>query len=98
MFYVLVCLPPAVLLAAAALWAARRRLAVIEVEGTSMTPAYDPGDRVLIRRTGARRISAGQVVVFQHALPGGRWRTGPLPAPNRLRWVIKRVVAVPGDP
>lgn len=101
MFYVLVFALTVVLagvLAVAGAWAARRCLAVVEIEGTSMAPAYRPGDRVLIRRTGLARLAAGQVVVFQHGLPGGRWRTGPLPAPQRVRWLIKRVVAVAGDP
>ncbi|MEW9555139.1 S26 family signal peptidase [Nonomuraea sp. NPDC050783] len=70
---------------------ARRGLVVVRVSGVSMSPAYRPGDRVLVRRTGA--VRRGQVVVFESTRPSG-WGTGP-PAPP---WAIKRVTALPGDP
>ena len=66
----------------------RRRYAVVTVEGTSMQPTLHEGDRVLVRKTGIGQLRRGQVVVASD--PG---RTG---RPQR-RWLIKRVVAVPGD-
>ncbi|WP_182887396.1 S26 family signal peptidase [Microbispora sp. H10885] len=53
---------------------ARRRFVVVRVSGTSMVPAYRPGDRVLVRRGGRTALRRGQVVVFRH---GSRDGTGP---------------------
>lgn len=53
---------------------ARRRFVVVRVSGTSMVPAYRPGDRVLVRRGGRTALRHGQVVVFRH---GSRDGTGP---------------------
>ncbi|GLW11749.1 S26 family signal peptidase [Microtetraspora sp. NBRC 13810] len=77
--------------------AARRRWVVVRVTGPSMAPTYRPGDRVLIRRVAGSKLRRGQVVVFESAREG-RWRTGPLPAPEGAKWLIKRVAALPGDP
>jgi signal peptidase I len=63
----------------------RHRYVAITVHGESMTPTYRPGDRVLVRRE--RLVRSGQCVVFAEE-PAG-------PVPD---WVLKRVVAVPGDP
>jgi signal peptidase I len=82
---------------AGALVFARRRLVIVQVTGPSMLPVYRPGDRVLIRRVAGSKLRRGQVVVFESALEG-RWRTGPLSAPDAAKWVIKRVSALPGDP
>lgn len=41
----------------------RSTLLVVTVAGSSMTPTYAPGDRVLVRR--GRRSRPGQVVVFR---------------------------------
>ncbi|MEU4475158.1 S26 family signal peptidase [Micromonospora sp. NPDC023888] len=79
-----------------------RRLAAVTVRGVSMQPAFHDGDRVLVRRTTKPRV--GQVVVVEQPTPDGRWRTAPLPtraSPSQIagrRWMIKRVVALPGDP
>src|SRR5690606_13549337 len=62
-----------------------------------MLPSYRSGDRVLIRRLRGSKLGRGQVVVFEAALDG-RWRTGPLSAPEKSEWLIKRVAALPGDP
>jgi len=67
-----------------ALAALRRRWVVVTVEGESMAPTYADGDRVLVRRVGADAVRAGQVVVVER--------------PEVRRCVIKRAVAVPGDP
>ncbi|GGT57999.1 S26 family signal peptidase [Streptomyces atratus] len=91
---------------------ARRRFVVITVAGASMEPAYRSGDRVLVRRlsrSGRTGIERGGVVVATWRPPsddppgepaethgGPRRPTGePLGARG---WMIKRVVAGPGDP
>lgn len=84
---------------AGALVVARRHLVVVRVLGDSMAPTLLAGDLVLVRR-GGRRIRAGSVVVFPPPL--GVLRAGPGPPAWDLRrvrgpWVIKRVVALPGD-
>ncbi|MEH0930358.1 S26 family signal peptidase [Micromonospora sp. CPCC 205558] len=79
-----------------------RQLVAVTVRGVSMQPVFYDGDRVLVRRAGMPGV--GQVVVVEQPTPNGRWRSPPLP--NRAgsarvagrRWMIKRVVAVPGDP
>ncbi|MFI0453953.1 S26 family signal peptidase [Actinomadura sp. 6N118] len=77
--------------ACALLWA-RRRLMVITVRGLSMTPAYHPDDRVLVRRVPLTRIRTGDVVVVEQPPPP--WST----SHTKQEWVIKRVAATPGDP
>lgn len=63
-------------------------LVVVHVEGDSMAPSLAPGDRVLaVRRTDWRGLWRGEVVVCRR--PGGR-ESDP--------YLIKRVVAVAGDP
>jgi signal peptidase I len=76
---------------AAALLVLRRRWVVVDVQGPSMQPTFVHGDRVLVRRTSA--VPRGAVVVL-------RGLRLPLPAgPVRGEsWLIKRVVALPGDP
>jgi signal peptidase I len=79
----------AALLAGAAILAARAWLVAVTVVGDSMVPTLLPGDRVLVARTGLRRVRRGQLVVF--APP--RRPPGPADPP----WMVKRVVALPGD-
>ncbi|MGV9933605.1 S26 family signal peptidase [Streptomyces olivaceoviridis] len=90
---------------------ARRRFAVITVAGASMEPAYRSGDRVLVRRlsqSGRTGIEKGGVVVATWRPPSGdppgepaqpRGASGqPTGEPlDARRWMIKRVVAGPGD-
>jgi signal peptidase I len=64
---------------------ARRKFVVITVIGVSMTPTYNPGDRVLVLRSA--RIRRGRAAV---ALPPEELRR-----PGGL--VMKRIAAVPGD-
>lgn len=71
-------------LAVTALVAARRRFMLITVRGTSMTPTYADGERLLVRRGG---YAAGDVVVFRP----------PVRIPGGLEWLVKRVAAMPGD-
>lgn len=66
---------------------ARRRLVAVTVVGESMAPTLHAGDRVLVARTSLRGVRRRQVVVFAH--PGGAVDDPP--------WLVKRVVALPGD-
>ncbi|MGI5241088.1 S26 family signal peptidase [Dactylosporangium sp. CA-139066] len=69
----------------------RRRLLFVTVAGLSMQPTLDHGDRVLVRRVPLDAVRAGQLVVLAEPVdgdPGGG--TGAL--------MVKRAVAVPGDP
>jgi len=85
--------------AVAVLAAMRWRYAVITVHGPSMVPTLADGDRLLVRRCGVRQVRRGDLVVFREPgiiRPGQRaaWLTG---AAQGL-WVVKRAVAVAGDP
>lgn len=69
--------------------AARVALLVIRVDGASMAPTFRSGDTVLtIRRTLRPTVRRGDVVVCR--------RPESLPGPDDF--LIKRVVAVAGDP
>lgn len=78
-----------------------RRLVSVTVEGVSMEPAFQDGDHVLVIRR--RRPGPGQVVVVGSPFGKHGWREPPLPsrAAHCLvatrHWMIKRVVALPGD-
>ncbi|MEO3747703.1 S26 family signal peptidase [Plantactinospora sp. B5E13] len=79
----------------------RRCWVLVTVDGRSMVPTLEPGDRVLVRRVLPSAVRTGQVVVVEEPL-GGSWDTPPLaegvaPGPER-RWIVKRAVAGPGDP
>ncbi|MDI6097446.1 S26 family signal peptidase [Actinoplanes sp. NEAU-A12] len=80
-------------LAAGAVLAARRGLLVIEVVGDSMDPTYHSGDRLLVRRS--RRVRRGHVVIAHHQEGGRREEPG---AAYVTTWLVKRLVALPGDP
>jgi signal peptidase I len=71
-------------IAAALAWG-RRRYLLVTVVGRSMAPAYRDGQRLLVRRG---RYAVGDVVMFR--------------APDTVRfsvpWLVKRAVALPGDP
>ncbi|GAA3069172.1 signal peptidase I [Streptosporangium carneum] len=71
---------------ALALVALRRRFLTVTVSGRSMEPTLRHGDRVLVRRTGVGAVRAGELAVM--AAPPGTGRD----------WMVKRVIAVPGDP
>ncbi|MEX2981183.1 S26 family signal peptidase [Streptomyces sp. C36] len=92
----------AALVAATATLVLTRGLVVVTVRGASMSPAFEDGDRVLVRR--GSRPAVGQVVVAEHPAPGGTWPDPPVPpaagatAVHGRAWLIKRVAAVPGDP
>ncbi|MDJ1137961.1 S26 family signal peptidase [Streptomyces iconiensis] len=83
--------------------ALRRGLAAVTVQGSSMEPTYQHGDRVLVRH--ARNVSAGQIVVVERPTPQGHWPAPPLrrggggdALPAQREWLIKRAVATSGDP
>jgi signal peptidase I len=81
----------------------RRRLAVIDVDGPSMRPTLNAGDRVLVRRRPLRYVRAGDIVVVENP-QGHQTSHHPAAAARESRnlfghtWSIKRVGAVPGDP
>ncbi|WP_017585988.1 S24/S26 family peptidase [Nocardiopsis ganjiahuensis] len=79
-------------------WWLHRHYVVITVQGTSMTPTYRPGDRVLVRR-GLSGLVTGDVVVVGEPDPVTGWReSDPLDGMvTGRRWYIKRVVAMGGD-
>jgi signal peptidase I len=76
-------LPLLVLLATAWL---RRHLMLITVTGNSMAPALADGDRLLVARRAS--YAAGDVIMF---------RT-PDAVSHSIGWLVKRAVAMPGDP
>ncbi|GAA1662384.1 hypothetical protein GCM10009765_09790 [Fodinicola feengrottensis] len=77
--------------ATAAIVRTRRRLVVVSVDGASMSPTLESGDRVLVRRRQLDDVRVGDIVVLQ----------SPAELVNVLDstsvWNIKRVVALPGD-
>lgn len=95
---------------AAFAWA-QRSLLIATVRGESMEPALHHGDRVLVRRSPAADLRAGQVVLVERPPPeqttwswrdgeqvlGSGWRTGG-EAPTNGRWLVKRIGGIGGDP
>nr|WP_323373518.1 signal peptidase I [Plantactinospora alkalitolerans] len=69
----------------------RRTFVVVTVSGESMLPTLRPGDRVLVRRVPLRRVRRGQLVVIESPARG-------LPMPENPPWLVKRAVALPGEP
>ncbi|MFD6141472.1 S26 family signal peptidase [Promicromonospora sp. NPDC060271] len=79
----------------------RHHYVVVAVDGMSMHPTYEPGDRVLVRR-GGRAPARGDVVVVRKPDVKHGWPTT-APAqrsglPLGRRWLIKRVAATGGEP
>lgn len=86
----------------ALLVAARRLLLRVTVDGASMAPALQPGDRVLAVRTPVARVRRGAVVVGRPPPPDGPPElrddgTGVLVEPVAVELFVKRVVGVAGD-
>ena len=77
----------ALVVAAVALAALRRRLALVDVRGDSMAPTFRDGDRLLALRRRGRDCARDDVVVF--TAPG---------RPTEPALLVKRVAAVAGDP
>jgi signal peptidase I len=91
-----------VLVAVFGVVALSRRFMVVTVAGPSMTPTLRDGDRVLVRRCDVDSVRRGDIVVLMGPRMPGR---GVAPADfmagatNEERaLLIKRAVAVPGDP
>lgn len=72
----------------------RRQLRVVTVHGDSMRPTLAPGDRLLVRRVPLERVRTGDIIVLGDP---SRDRLGAA-APDGEVWLIKRAIAVPGDP
>ncbi|WP_214408487.1 S26 family signal peptidase [Sphaerisporangium fuscum] len=86
----MIAIPLAVICAAVAVVLLRRRLVIVAVSGPSMEPNYLDGDRLLALRHSSRALRCGQVVVIDTAPPSEN--------PGSPMNIIKRVVAVPGQP
>jgi len=78
------------------------RIVIVTVRGISMEPTFCDGDRILVHR--GRKLAVGTVVVVEcpkrRSGSSGLWKYIPSGA-TTLRgreWMIKRVVATPGDP
>ncbi|GAA1795798.1 S26 family signal peptidase [Actinomadura chokoriensis] len=74
---------------------ARKNLVVVTVQGTSMLPTLQDGDRVLVRRRPLAQVRQGDVVVLEPPLDGP-YLPGPAGPDGRI-WNVKRAAALPGD-
>lgn len=74
----------AVLAAGVVVAVLRARFVLVTVSGRSMEPTLWHGDRVLVRRSSLGGVRPGRVVVIAAGPERG--------------WIVKRAVAVPGDP
>jgi signal peptidase I len=74
----------------------RRRFVVVRVAETSMAPALQPGDRVLIRRGAGGMVRVGRIVVFGQPIDECDAHSDAAPV-SGTRWMIKRVAAAGGD-
>lgn len=91
-------LVPAALLGGTAGFVLRLWLLVIVVQGQSMSPCLEPGQRLLARRT--RHAARGQIVVVRqprHLDGVWTWPAESRHRSNRGPWMVKRVVAIAGD-
>ncbi|MEV6370138.1 S26 family signal peptidase [Micromonospora musae] len=86
----------AVVVAGLAIWT-RWSWVVVDVQGHSMLPTFQDGSRVITRRRSGEAVSVGDIVVFES--PGLTHNGSRVSDPEGIlpRWLIKRVVAVPGD-
>jgi signal peptidase I len=87
-----------------ALYRSRRRFTVVDVFGSSMEPSMPSGERVLVKRIKLADVQHGDVVVVERPDRSDSWSTK---APSsrssatrgrRRSWLVKRAVALPGDP
>jgi signal peptidase I len=85
---------------------AGQRLATVTVAGRSMEPTLSDQDRLLAWRA-PRPLRVGDVVVLESPYDTGvvvvdgvtvQWQRPPAgPGETSRRWIVKRVVALPGD-
>ena len=68
---------------------------VVTVDGPSMEPTLQAGDRVVVRRTGVQGVRRNDIVLVHTARARHREM---IPPPGHFASLIKRVAAVPGDP
>lgn len=66
----------------------RRRYFSVQVVGTSMEPTLRPGERIIVRRAGLSELRRGQIILVANSSP----------FPGDPPCLVKRVVALPGDP
>jgi signal peptidase I len=76
----------------------RRTLVVVTVEGTSMSPTYQWGDRLLVRRRSAAALRCGDVVLLR---PDATETSAIVGRPTHVtadsvESMVKRVAALPG--
>jgi signal peptidase I len=87
----------------------RRRLVVVKVDGSSMEPTYRQGDRVLVRQRPPAAVRPGDVIMVapelgtepladEQPVEALAQPTAPPTRRGGRLWLIKRVVAVAGDP
>lgn len=80
------------------IFAYRRHFVVATVDGLSMSPMLQPGDRLLVLTRQCMQIRR-EALVLVDPPPLPRWGdlapTGSFP---RQKWMVKRVAAIPGDP
>jgi signal peptidase I len=87
---------------AAVVWL-RQRFVLVTVQGISMQPTFQSGDRVLVRRTPLSGIHPGAIVVLDQPITGlvseGFVQNRATDGRGLDRnWMIKRAVALPGTP
>jgi signal peptidase I len=71
---------------------ARRRFVLVTLNGGSMEPTYRHGDRLIARRVSrSGRYRRGDVIVVRQPSDAPR-------VPNDPGQLVKRIIAVPGDP
>ncbi len=80
-----------------------QKLFVVNVEGTSMRPTFDGGDRLLARRCSVRRLRSGTVVILRNQLTPLALEGDVDTPPNirfvadEMKYVVKRIAALPGQ-
>ncbi|NEA34326.1 S26 family signal peptidase [Streptomyces sp. SID13031] len=76
----------------------RRTFLVVGVDGISMEPTFEAGERVLVRRLRPTALRRGDVVILRHPSVSREVAHVQIDGLQGTRLLIKRVVALPGDP
>jgi signal peptidase I len=80
------------------LLASKRRLATATVDGSSMQPTLNHGDRLLVLRSPPARISRGSLMVARPPTIPPAWQAAQTAAYSLLPpWVVKRIASMSGD-